>query len=223
MTELPTPPKYVEPYKYDDSMSDWMERGQMKPVFGPDITDSGVIAQVRRAYRDTAPNQTVSTDGTRHLKFHTAWLNPSEKDTVTAVGFIGDYNRFDWEDTQELVKNLDGEKNRISIGREGSPALYFWTVEPHHVVDSLLDLNVPDSRIDGRYAPSAPDELSVYVGADYFPSSGKFGAPDSMDFGTVVYDIHTDGDDLDELIVHEAEIESGEHYHGAALIRAWWD
>jgi hypothetical protein len=202
------PPEYVEPYRYDENPPSVLDREESKPVFGPKLTDSGLIAQVRRAYRDTEPNQDVDTDGTRHLKFHTDWHPVGEKEVKYAIGFIGPYNRFDGETVGDVVATLPGD-TYVSIGREGSPVLYFWTDRPYDVVTSLNSIDVSDSS--NHFVGGSPDELSVTRGAKIFPHSARYGAPDDLK-GEHVW---CDGPEFDDDILRFED--------EPVLIRAWWD
>lgn len=188
-------PEYVRPYKYDDSMD--FRNSEMEPVHESDITDSGVIAAVRRAYRDSKPNRDVETDGHRRLRFVTDWYHVGDRDMTTAVGFIGEYNNFSPPQVQDLLHALPRD-TYVAIGREGSPALYFYTTEPFDVVLGLRDLKF-----------SSPDELDVCY-TDVYPS-GQYDNPNSDP--KYIYDMHAERADIDTL-------RNPEH---PVLIRAWWD
>lgn len=130
---------------------------ELQPVHADDITGSGLIAAVRRAYRDTAPNRSVDTDGHLRLHFHTDWY-PADSDTIGyAIGYIGQYNRFDPDEVADTVQALPGGAY-VAVARERSPALYIQTTAPYDVVTALRSLH------------GSPDELSVRSSAQQYPN-----------------------------------------------------
>lgn len=169
-------PDYVEPYQDDDTLP--LEGEQHRPVHESDITDSGVIAAVRRAYRDSKPNRDVDTDGSRRLNFWSDWYSVGDRDMTTAVGFIGQYNRFTPEEIQDMLHALPRD-TYVSLSRESSVAMYFYTTEPLAVLLSLEGL-------DGR-----PDELTAYEGCETYP-------PKRTDCD-VIYGFHDPDTDLVRL------------------------
>lgn len=137
------PPKYVRPYTYDENGGPLSDRESQKPVHSSDISDS-LVGATRRAYRDTRPNENVDTDGTRRLKFTSAWTDPGM--AATLVGFIGEYNRFDPDAVQGFLQELDSE-TRVAVGREGSPVLYFWTPNPSDVAEGLTSMTTTERTV----------------------------------------------------------------------------
>lgn len=194
---LPEPPEYECPYDPDSSMYEhYQESGYYGVMYAGEYKWDNLRCTAE-AYGEYDPNarpgnRRKTRDGKplRSLKFHTTWM-----DTETAAEClreIGDYNRFDGDVIAETLAEIDAPMN-VSVGREGSPAVYLWTLEARSVYETFEDLtvereapDVPERMLPGNAEDGvvsvgkAPDEIGMWPNADTFPSVTVDGAQDRI-------------------------------------------
>jgi hypothetical protein len=174
--QLPEPPTYDLPYEPGDAGYDMAEKsGYYGVMYAGDYEWNNVrcTAEAYGEYDATARpgNRRKSIDGQsrRSLKFHSTWM-----DVETAkecVRNIGPYNRFDPARVHAALDDMP-EPIRVCVGREGSPSLYVWTLQPCAVMDAING-DEPyigiKGEVDDDLDGCPPDELGGIPEAETYP------------------------------------------------------
>lgn len=128
----------------------------------------GLKECVKRAYGDTKERNKGYNHNNRSLYFHTKFVNL--KKAIELIDLIPRYNYFNPKYVKRHLKNLDPDKTKISIGREGSVCLYIYTKQPNKVCEELKKLNKYIAKGD-ELPPSFPNEFGI---VNNFPTHGTF-------------------------------------------------
>jgi len=82
----------------------------------------------------------------RSLCAHTDWVRP--KRAIELLGHLPDnYNQFSSDDMKEVfetIREIHPHPQYVSLGREGSVVVYFWTTSPERVKDKIEIYNPCD-------------------------------------------------------------------------------